>query len=84
MSINNDYESQNLETHVAANRMRFEHIDDNFRAVEDRLEKIENKVDSLQKEVSSSNSALIKAIVYSAGSIVAGLVSTIVVILVNF
>lgn len=76
-----DSESKNLETHVAANRMRFEYISDNFKKVEERLEKIEQKVDTLQEKLTSSNSTMIKTIIYSSGTIVASLLSTIVVVI---
>jgi tetrahydromethanopterin S-methyltransferase subunit G len=83
-NIPSDIEKQNLESHVAANQMRFEHIDENFTRVEDRLNKIERKVDCIQADLKNNNTALIKTIVYSTGTIVTGLLSTIVVVLLKF
>lgn len=69
-----DLEKQSLEAHVDLCAIRYEQLDR-------RLTKVEEKIDEIHDDMRNGNSALIKVMVGSAGTIVAGLLSTIVVLL---
>lgn len=69
-------EKESLEVHVELCQQRYESLDN-------RLSVIESKVDTIGKEISNGNQTMIKVLVGSAGTIVAGLLSTIVVLLMN-
>ena len=70
-------EKENLEAHVELCRQRYEML-------ERRLEIIEGKVETIRNEIADGNKSMIKVIIGSTGTIVAGLLSTIVVLLLNF
>jgi len=70
-------EKKNLEAHVDLCAQRYE-------VLESRLTKIEQKVEAIHEDISHGNKSLIKVIIGATGTIVAGLLSTIVVLLVNF
>lgn len=70
-------EKENLEAHVDLCAQRYE-------VLEGRLTKIEQKVEHIHSDIQHGNKAMIKVLVGAAGTIVAGLLSTIVVILINF
>jgi tetrahydromethanopterin S-methyltransferase subunit G len=67
-------EKESLEAHVEICQQRYE-------TLEHRLSRIEDKVGQVNETISENNNAMIKVIVGSAGTIVAGLLSTIVVLL---
>ena len=67
-------EKESLEAHVELCQQRYE-------ALENRLTVIEKKVDEISKEIADGNQTMVKVLVGSAGTIVAGLLSTIVVLL---
>jgi hypothetical protein len=69
-----DLEKQSLEAHVDLCALRYESLDK-------RLTKVEQKIDSLGEDIKEGNTSLIKVIVGAAGTITAGLLSTILVIL---
>lgn len=56
-------------------------MEQRFDSIESRMQKVESKLDDLAVEMQRSNSSLIKVIVGSTGTIIAGLLSTIVVLL---
>jgi len=70
-------ERENLEAHVDLCQQRYEQLDN-------RLTKIEEKVESIHTEIASGNQNMIKVIIGATGTIMAGLVSTIIVLLVKF
>jgi len=70
-------EKENLEAHVELCRQRYE-------TLERRLSNIENKVEDIRSEVTNGNKSMVKVIIGSTGTIVAGLLSTIIVLLLNF
>jgi hypothetical protein len=72
-----DLEKQSLEAHVDLCAIRYEQLDK-------RLTKVEEKLDTIADEMKSGNSSLIKVMIGAAGTIIAGLLSTIVVLLVSF
>ena len=67
-------EKENLEAHVDLCAQRYE-------VLEGRLTKIEEKVEHIHSDIVHGNKAMIKVLIGTAGTIVAGLLSTIVVIL---
>jgi len=69
-------EKQNLEAHVDLCAQRYE-------VLEGRLTKIEEKVEDIHNDITNGNKSMIKVLIGAAGTIVAGLLSTIVVILIS-
>lgn len=67
-------ERESLEAHVDLCAMRYE-------VLEKRLDAMDNKIDTLAQRYDKGNNQLIKIIIGSAGSIVAGILSLVVVIL---
>ena len=59
-------------------------VEQSYTNLDKRLEKVEGKIDDLHTDITNSNASLIKVIVGAAGTIVAGLLSLIVVIIMNF
>jgi len=70
-------ERENLEAHVDLCAER-------YRQLENRLVNIENKVNELGKSIHANQSSMTKIMIGTAGTIVAGILSTIVVILMKF
>jgi len=70
-------EKESLEAHVDLCALRYQQLDE-------RLQKVEHTVTEIRKDIQSGNSSMIKVIVGAAGTIVAGLLSTIVVLLISF
>ena len=71
-----DLERENLEAHVDLCQQRCEHL-------EKRLGNVESKIADIHDDMGKSHSSLVKVIIGTSGTIVAGLLSTIVVILMN-
>ena len=69
-------ERENLEAHVDLCEQRYNNL-------ELRLSKIETKVEHIHADITKGNKSMVKVIVGATGTIVAGLLSTIVVILLN-
>jgi len=67
-------EKESLEAHVELCQQRYE-------TLENRLTIIERKVDEISKDITDGNQTMVKVLIGSAGTIVAGLLSTIVVLL---
>lgn len=76
MARASNIEKENLEAHVDLCQLRYE-------ALENRLTKIEHKVEDIHNDITHGNKSMIKVLVGATGTIVAGLLSTIVVILLN-
>jgi len=70
-------EKESLEAHVDLCALRYQQLDE-------RLAKVENTVIEIRKDIANGNSSMIKVIIGAAGTIVAGLLSTIVVLLISF
>jgi len=70
-------EKENLEAHVDLCAQRYE-------VLEGRLTKIEEKVEHIHQEITNGNKSMMKVLIGSAGTIVAGLLSTIIVLLISF
>ena len=71
-----DIEKTNLEVHVDLCAQRYESLDL-------RLSKIEGKFDELQSSIEKSHNSMIKVIIGTAGTVVAGVLSVLVVLLTN-
>lgn len=69
-----EIEKTNLESHVVLCALRYS-------ALENRLTAIENKVGDLQVIIEKSHMSMVKVLVGTAGTVVAGVLSTLVVIL---
>lgn len=69
-------EKENLEAHVDLCAERYKQL-------EMRLGSIELKVESLAEKIQQSQTSITKVMIGTAGTIVAGVISTIVVILMN-
>ena len=69
-------EKENLEAHVDLCAQRYE-------VLEGRLTKVEEKVDAVHNLIAQGQQSMTKVIIGAAGTIVAGLLSTIIVIIMN-
>jgi hypothetical protein len=69
-------EKESLEAHVDLCALRYQSLDK-------RLNDVEAKINEVHNEIKSGNQSLVKVLVGAAGTIIAGLLSTIVVILMN-
>lgn len=79
-----EFEKQNLEAHAEANAMRFDTLNDNFERLNKRMQCLETKVNEIHEEIQSKNGVMIKTIIGTTGTIVASILTTIVVLLVKF
>jgi hypothetical protein len=71
-----ELERQSLEAHVDLCALRYEQLDS-------RLSTLETKVDSIHKDITEGQKSMTKVLIGTAGTIIAGLLSTVVVILMN-
>ena len=71
---NGSIEHTNLEAHVELCTQRFKRINE-------RLDSIEEKLDQITECMEKNNLSTVKTVIYTAGTIIAGLLSTIVVLL---
>ena len=69
-----ELEKESLEAHVDSCAVRYEQLDG-------RLTKVEEKLDDISQKMTSGQQSLVKVIIGASGTIVAGLLSTIVVII---
>lgn len=69
-----DIEKENLEAHVELCAQRYAQLDS-------RLSIIESKVITLQDTIEKSHMSMIKVLIGTAGTVVAGVLSTLIVIL---
>ena len=67
-------EKESLEAHVDLCALRYEQF-------EKRISTVEEKLDGISDQMASGQQSLVKVIIGAAGTIVAGLLSTIVVII---
>lgn len=70
-------ERESLEAHVDLCEQRYLNL-------ETRLEKIEAKVEHIHADIQNGNKSMIRVVIGATGTIVAGLLSTIVVLLISF
>ena len=74
MSSPTDIEKTNLESHVELCALRYD-------SLEQRLTSIEYKVGGLQKIIEDSNASMTKVLIGTAGTVVASVLSVLVVLL---
>ena len=74
MSSPTDIEKTNLESHVELCALRYD-------SLEQRLTSIEYKVGGLQKIIEDSNASMTKVLIGTAGTVVASVLSVMVVLL---
>jgi len=77
MSAPSALEKESLEAHVDLCALRYEQMDK-------RLTQVEEKIDNIHEDIKNGNQSLVKVLIGAAGTIVAGLLSTIVVLLLSF
>jgi len=70
-------EKESLEAHVDMCALRYEQLDS-------RLTKVEEKIDVIHNDIKAGNQSLVKVLIGATATIIAGLLSTIVVLLVSF
>lgn len=76
MSATSALEKESLEAHVDLCALRYEQMDK-------RLTQVEEKIDNIHEDIKNGNQSLVKVLIGAAGTIVAGLLSTIVVLLLS-
>jgi len=69
-----DIEKENLEAHVVLSHQRYASLDE-------RLTRIEDKVGLLQQAIEDSRNSMTKIVIGTAGTVVASVLSVLVVIL---
>jgi hypothetical protein len=74
--MSRDIEKESLETHVELCALRYAQL-------ENRLTSIEEKVGKLADAILDSRTSMTKVLVGTAGTVIAGLLSTVVIILMN-
>jgi hypothetical protein len=77
MSAPTKLEKESLEAHVDLCALRYEQLDG-------RLTNVEKKMEEMHEDMRTGQSSLIKVLVGATGTIVAGLLSTVIVILMKF
>ena len=70
-------EKESLEARVDLCALRYKGLDE-------RLTRVEQKIDEVHDDIKSGNASMTKVLIGAAGTIVAGLLSTIVVLLMSF
>lgn len=70
-------EKQNLEAHVDLCALRYANLDN-------RLNVVENTLRDIHTDLKNGHQSMTKVLIGTAGTVVAGLLSTIVIILINF
>lgn len=70
-------ERESLEAHVDLCALRYAQLDK-------RLSAVEEKINEVHKDITDGNKSMTKVLIGAAGTIVAGLLSTIVVLLMSF
>lgn len=58
-------------------------VEQNYQYLERRMEKVENKLDDIHCQMKSGQTAMIKVIIGTTGTVIVGLLSTMAVIISN-
>lgn len=74
MTVTTEIEKENLEAHVELCAQRYD-------SLEKRLSSIENKVSTLQEIVEKGQLSTIKVLIGTAGTVIAGVLSTLVIVI---
>lgn len=75
-SNSTDLEKQSLEAHVDLCALRYESLDR-------RLQNVETEIKGIREDMRQGQNSLAKVIIGATGTIIAGMLSTIVVLLMN-
>jgi tetrahydromethanopterin S-methyltransferase subunit G len=67
-------ERESLEAHVDLCALRYKNLDE-------RLDKVEEKIDIIHKDITDGQKSMTKVLIGTAGTVVAGLLSTVIVII---
>ena len=76
MSATTELEKTNLEAHVDLCAIRYEQL-------EGRLGKVETKIDNIHNDMLQGQKSITKVLIGTAGTVVASLLSIVIVILMN-
>lgn len=76
MQNTTDLEKESLEAHVDLCAIRYANLDS-------RLNSVEQKIEEVHQDIKDGQNSLIKVLVGAAGTIVAGLLSTLVVLIMS-
>ena len=77
MESTTNLEKESLEAHVDLCALRYANLDN-------RLSTVENTLRDIHSDIKNGQQSMTKVLIGTAGTIVAGLLSTIIVILLNF
>ena len=69
-----DLERESLEAHVDLCALRYQQLDQ-------RLTNVETKIDTIHEDIKSGQQSMTKVLIGTAGTVIAGLLSTVVVVL---
>jgi tetrahydromethanopterin S-methyltransferase subunit G len=69
-------EKESLEAHVDLCALRYANLDS-------RLNNVEEKIDNIHKDITEGQKSMTKVLIGTAGTIIAGLLSTVIVIIMN-
>ena len=69
-------EKESLEAHVDLCALRYKNLDT-------RLTNVEEKMDAIHKDITDGQKSMTKVLIGTAGTIIAGLLSTVIVIIMN-
>ena len=69
-------EKQSLEAHVDLCAIRYKNLDE-------RLDKVEEKIDIIHKDITDGQKSMTKVLIGTAGTVIAGLLSTVVVLIMS-
>jgi len=75
--MSSELEKESLEAHVDLCALRYE-------AMDKRLTAVENKIDEIHTDIKDGQQSMVRVLIGATGTIVAGLLSTIVVLLISF
>ena len=84
MSSPTSLEKQSLEAHVDLCALRYENLENKFEIFANRLELIEKRIEELHRALKEKDGSLAKIIIGAAATVTAGVLSTLVVILMKF
>ena len=74
-------ESTDLKLHTHLCAERYKGIQDQFEALETRLDRVESKVEQIHIDIVKGQASMTKVLIGTAGTVIAGLLSTLVVLL---
>lgn len=78
-----ELEKENLEAHVDLCAQRYEVLEYKIVHIEESVSMVHKMLKSQNEQIARNNKTLITTIITTAGTIMAGLLSTIVVLLIN-